>query len=87
MRLERQLALQGLLRRRFDRLGAVELGCEYVPAALGVLQVYSGTIELGPLDVDEGVGDRQRGLGFVDLGCEAAGINQGNLLTVSLKST
>ncbi|MGT2440224.1 hypothetical protein ACU4GH_35665 [Bradyrhizobium betae] len=80
LRLQRQLALQGLLRRALDRLGALELGGEHIAAAAGVLQVDPGAIELGPGNVDQGIGDRQRGLGFVDLGCEAARIDQGERL-------
>ena len=83
LRLERQLALQGLLRRRLDGLGAVELGDEHFPAALGVLQIDPGAIELGPLDVDEGIRDRQRRLGLVDLGREAAGIDQRKRLVLA----
>ena len=73
LRLQRQLPLQGLLRRGLDRLSAFELGGEHVAAASGVLQVDPGAIQLGPGDVDERIGDGKRSFGFVDLGRLAAG--------------
>jgi hypothetical protein len=83
LRLERQLALQGLLCRALDRLGALELGGEHVAAALCVLQIDPGAIELGARDVDQGIGDRHGSPGFVDLGREAARIDQGERLVLA----
>jgi len=47
------------------------------------LQIDPGAIELGSLNVHEGIGDRQRRLGLVDLGREAAGIDQGKGLLLA----
>ncbi len=90
LRLERQLALQGLLRRRLDRLGAVELGDEDVllPSAFLQIDLARSSLAAG---CRPGVGNRQCRLASSTLAAETSGIDQGNggwsLLTVSLKST
>ena len=73
--MQRQLPLQGFLRRSLDGLRTFQLGSQNRLIALCVFQVDLGTIELGLLDIHIRDGHLQCRFGLIDLCGERPGID------------